>query len=63
MTTTDSTLDSLICQAREDHGALGELLERYRAFLEFVAQQEIGARKAVTQSASDIVQTTMEDAQ
>ena len=55
-------VDSMIRLAKNDVGVLGELLERYRAYLTVVARQKISRRVAVLCSPEDIVQQTFLEA-
>src|SRR5262245_32402499 len=55
--TADSALGKLLRQAKVGHGpALGQLLERYRAYLLVLARVQIGRRLQGKVDASDIVQ-------
>ena len=57
-----STVDRLIERARGDAEALGDLLERYRAYLLLVSRLQINPRVAVRCSPSDIGQETFAEA-
>ena len=56
------TIEALIEQARGNRNALGDLLERYRAFLLLISQNQIDPRVAVRCSPSDVVQDTLAEA-
>jgi RNA polymerase sigma-70 factor (ECF subfamily) len=56
------SIADLIAQSREDADQLGELLERYRAFLLVVGQRQIEPRLAVRSDPSDVVQQTFAEA-
>jgi RNA polymerase sigma-70 factor (ECF subfamily) len=56
------TIEALIEQARGNRDALGELLERYRAYLLLISQHQIDPKLAVRCSPSDVVQETLAEA-
>jgi RNA polymerase sigma-70 factor (ECF subfamily) len=63
MTTAEPELDDLLRRARaDDSAALGELLERYRAYLTLLARLQIDRRFRGKADAADLVQETFLEA-
>jgi RNA polymerase sigma-70 factor, ECF subfamily len=62
MSDSKSSIERDIQKAREDQAVLGQLLERYRAFLRVAAERDLNGAMKVRCDASDIVQETLLEA-